>query len=74
MINNGTATLKDRQIALTFAYQILSDKRNTNKYSMSQIRDMKTMECFDFFDMLRVLRVMHAEVVEAQKEEMHEDA
>lgn len=72
-MNNETASLKDRQTALAFAYQILSDKRNTNKYSMSQIRDMKTMECFDFFDMLRVLRVMHAEVVEAQKEEMHEN-
>lgn len=69
MMEKETATLKDRQTALAFAYQILSDKRNTSKYSMSQIRDMKTMECFDFFDMLRVLRVMHAEVVEAQKED-----
>lgn len=63
-----TATLKDKQTALAFAYQILCDTRNTNKYSMSQIRDANTMECFDFFDMLRVLRVMHAEVVETRKE------
>lgn len=48
-MSNETATLKDRQTALAFAYQILSDKRNTNKYSMSQIRDMNTMETFDFF-------------------------
>ena len=67
-MNNETVSLKDRQNALAFAYQILSDKRNMNKYSMSQIRDMNTMETFDFFDMLRVLRVMHVEVVEAQKE------
>lgn len=71
-MNNETATLKDRQTALAFAYQILCDKRNTNKYSMSQIRDMNTMETFDFFDMLRVLRVMHTEVVEARKEDVHE--
>lgn len=73
-MSNETATLKDRQTALAFAYQILSDKRNTNKYSMSQIRDMNTMETFDFFDMLRVLRVMHAEVVAARKEDAHENA
>ena len=66
-MSNETATLKDRQTALAFAYQILMDKRNSNKYSMSQIRDMNTMETFDYFDMLRVLRVMHAEVVEVQK-------
>ena len=67
MMSNETATLLDRQTALAFAYQILTDKRNSNKYSMSQIRDMNTMETFDYFDMLRVLRVMHAEVVEEQK-------
>ena len=69
---NQPVTLKDRQTALAFAYQILSDKRNTNKYSMTQIRDMNTMETFDFFDMLRVLRVMHGEVVEAQKDGDHQ--
>ena len=56
MMSNETATLKDRQTALAFAYQILIDKRNSNRYSMSQIRDMNTMETFDYFDMLRVLR------------------
>ena len=66
-MNNETATLKDRKTALAFAYQILKDKRNANRYSMTQIRDMNTMETFDYFDMLRVLRVMHAEVVEAQE-------
>lgn len=65
-MNNETATMKERQTALAFAYQILTDKRNTNRYSMSQIRDMNTMECFGFFDLLRVLRVMHAEVVAEQ--------
>lgn len=67
-MSNETATLKDRQTALAFAYQILTDKRNANRYSMSQIRDMNTMESFDYFDMLRALRVIHAEVVEMQKE------
>lgn len=61
------ATAKDRQTALAFAYQILTDKRNSNRYSMAQIRDMNTMECFDYFDMLRVMRVMHKEVVDAQE-------
>lgn len=67
-MSNETANMKERQTALAFAYQILTDKRNSNKYSMSQIRDMNTMECFDYFDMLRVMRVMHKEVVEAQEE------
>ena len=66
-MSNETAILKDRKNALAFAYQILTDKRNYNKYSMSQIRNMNTMETFNYFDMLRVLRVMHAEVVEVQK-------
>lgn len=66
-MSKETATVKDRQTALSFAYQILTDKRNANRYSMMQIRDMNTMETFDYFDMLRVLRVMHAEVVEGQE-------
>lgn len=66
-MSNETATMKERQTALAFAYQILTDKRNANRYSMTQIRDMNTMETFDYFDLLRVMRVMHAEVVEAQK-------
>ena len=65
--NKETATTKDRQTALAFAYQILTDKRNANRYSMSHIRDMNTMETFGYFDLLRVLRVMHAEVVSAQE-------
>lgn len=65
--NKETATMKERQTALAFAYQILMDKRNANRYSMSQIRDMNTMETFDYFDLLRVMRVMHAEVVKAQE-------
>ena len=69
-----TATAKDRQTALAFAYQILTDKRNSNRYSMSQIRDMNTMECFGYFDLLRVLRVMHAEAVETQKGATNENA
>lgn len=64
--NKETATMKERQTALAFAYQILTDKRNANRYSMTQIRDMNTNECFGYFDLLRVLRVMHAEVMEAQ--------
>lgn len=66
-MNKETATRKERQTALAFAYQILTDKRNADRYSMTQIRDMNTMETFDYFDLLRVLRVMHTEVVEAQK-------
>jgi hypothetical protein len=73
-MNTEAATLKDRQTALAFAYQILTDKRNCSRYSMTQIRDMNTMECFEFGDMLRVLRVMHAEVVEARKGGAHENA
>lgn len=70
-MNNETATMKERQTALAFAYQILTDKRNANRYSMTQIRNMNTMECFTYGDMLRVMRVMHAEVVEMQ-EAQHE--
>lgn len=66
-MNNETATLKERQNALAFAYQVLTDKRNLNRYSMTQIRNTETMECFTYGDMLRVLRVMHAEVVEKQE-------
>lgn len=66
-MSNETATMKERQTALSFAYQVLTDKRNANRYSMTQIRDMNTMETFDYFDLLRVMRVMHAEVVEVQK-------
>lgn len=70
-MSNETATMKERQTALAFAYQILTDKRNSNRYSMAQIRNMNTMECFTYGDMLRVMRVMHAEVVEKQ-EAQHE--
>lgn len=56
------ATAKEKCTALQLAYQILTDNRNTNKYSMSGIRDMKTMELFEYTDMLRVLREMYAEV------------
>lgn len=56
------ATAKEKRTALVLAYQILTDNRNTNKYSMSGIRDMTTMEMFEYTDMLRVLREMHAEV------------
>ena len=66
-MNKETATLKDRQTALAYAYQILTDKRNTNRYSMSCITDVNTMERFEYYDLLRVLRVMHKEVVEQQK-------
>ena len=66
-MNKETATLKDRQTALAFAYQIVTDKRNSGRYDMTQIRDVNTNECFGYFDMLRVLRVMHAEVVEGQE-------
>lgn len=66
-MNNETATLKERQTALAFAYQIVTDKRNSGRYDMTQFRNFDTNECFGYFDMLRVLRVMHAEVVEAQK-------
>jgi hypothetical protein len=65
-MSNETATMKERQTALAFAYQLLTDKRNSNRYSMTQIRNMNTMECFTYDDMLRVMRVMHAEVVERQ--------
>ena len=56
------ATAKEKRPALQLAYQILTDKRNMNKYGMSGIRNMQTMELFEFTDMLRVLREMHAEV------------
>lgn len=56
------ASAKEKRTAIQLAYQILTDNRNTNKYSMSGIRDMKTMELFEFNDMLRVLREMYAEV------------
>lgn len=67
-MNNETATMKERQTALAFAYQIVTDKRNSGRYDMTQIRNVDTNECFGYFDLLRVLRVMHAEVVEAQEE------
>lgn len=65
-MSDEAATMKDRQTALAFAYRILTDKRNSNRYSMTQIRDINTMECFTYEDMLRVMRDMHAEVVERQ--------
>lgn len=67
-MNNETATMKERQTALAFAYQIVTDKRNSGRYDMTQIRNVDTNECFGYFDLLRVLRVMHAEVAEAQEE------
>ena len=45
------ATAKEKKTAIELAYQILTDKRNTNKYSMSGIRNMQTMELFEFTDM-----------------------
>lgn len=66
-MKNESATLKERQTALAFAYQIVTDKRNSGRYDMTQIRDFNTNECFSYFDMLRVLRVMHSEVVEGQE-------
>lgn len=71
-MSDKTATMKERQTALAFAYQVLTDKRNSNRYSMTQIRNMNTMECFTYGDMLRVMRVMHAEVVEAREGEKDE--
>lgn len=67
-MSNETATMKERQTALAFAYQIVTDKRNSGRYDMTQIRNVDTNECFGYFDMLRVLRVMHAEVVKEQEE------
>lgn len=66
-MNKEIATMKERQTALAFAYQIVTDKRNSGRYDMTQIRNLDTNECFGYFDLLRVLRVMHAEVVKAQK-------
>ena len=66
-VGKETATLKERQTALAFAYQIVTDKRNSGRYDMTQIRNFDTNECFSYFDMLRVLRVMHSEVVEGQE-------
>ena len=68
-MSNETATAKERRDALSLAYQVLTDDRNLNKYSMCGIRDTKTMELFEYGDMLRVLRVMHKEVADLAKEE-----
>ena len=62
------ATEKEKRTALQLAYQILTDNRNTNKYSMSGIWNMKTMELFEYIDMLRVLREMYAEVNEDERD------
>lgn len=51
-----------QQTALSFAYQILTDKRNENRYSMTQIRNMDTMECFSYYDMLDSIKELYAGV------------
>ena len=67
---------RKQQTALSFAYQILADKRNENRYSMTQIRNMDTMEYFSYYDMLDSIKELYSGVRKRlsilEKEAAHE--
>ena len=60
-------TLKDKKQALKLAYQIVTDKRNNNRYMFTSLASKYSPEIFTYFDMLRVLRAMFDELVDAQE-------
>lgn len=58
-------TLQDKKQALKLAYQIVTDKRNNNRYMFTSLASKDSPEIFTYFDMLRVLNGMYKELEEA---------
>lgn len=59
-----TIDLEDRKKALSFAYAIVTDKRNEDKYAFTALTKKTTMERFGYSDMLHVLEDMYEELDE----------
>ena len=64
---NGMIDLEERKKALSFAYAIITDKRNEDKYAFTALTKKTTMERFGYSDMLRVLEDMYEELDGSQE-------
>lgn len=64
--------LEDRKKALSFAYTIITDKRNEDKYAFTSLTKRTTMERFGYSDMLRVLEDIYDELDEAQESQTYQ--
>ncbi len=60
-------TLQDKKRALKLAYQIVTDKRNVNRYGGTALVRKDSPEMFTYSDMTSVLRAMFDELVDAQE-------
>lgn len=69
-------TARKHCTALSFAHQILADRRNERYYSMTQLRNMDTMECFTYYDMLDAIKEVwsgiRSRISVLEKEAAHE--
>lgn len=55
-------TTKDKLLALTMAYEIVTDRRNENRYGFTAITNKQTMERFTYADMIHVLDELYGEL------------
>lgn len=58
-------SLQEKKNALSLAYQIVTDKRNVNRYGCTALFRKDSSEMFTYGDMTRVLNGMYKELVEA---------
>lgn len=67
---SDTITLQDKKQALKFAYQIIADKRNANRYGGTALARKDSPEMFTYTDMLRVLNGMYKELEAAPEKKL----